>query len=85
VAGGKVQKVISFAWDSDYTCTTRQYGSSLVAQINADVKNNIPILVNCSFHSAANTSIVVIGHGLMGIPPWNVRFCFFNKRNTHAD
>lgn len=67
VAGGKVQKVISFAWDSDFTCTTRQYNSSLAAQIRADASR--PILVNCSFHSPANRSIVVIGHGLLGAQP----------------
>lgn len=65
VASARVQKVISFAWDSDYTCTTQQYKSSLAADIRATFGQ--PIIANCSFHSPANKSIVVIGYNLLGI------------------
>ncbi|XP_070188815.1 uncharacterized protein [Littorina saxatilis] len=62
VASVQVQKVISFAWDSDFTCTTKQYKSSLAAQIRATYGK--PIVVDCSFHSPANWSIVVKGYNL---------------------
>ncbi|XP_070188813.1 uncharacterized protein [Littorina saxatilis] len=62
VASVRVQKVISFAWDSDFTCTTKQYKSSLAAQIRATYGK--PIVVHCSFHSPANWSIVVKGYNL---------------------
>ena len=65
VASAKVQKVISFAWDSDYTCTTRRYKVSLAAAIRAEADR--PMIANCSYHSPANKSIVVIGYNLQGL------------------
>ena len=65
VASAKVQKVISFAWDSDYTCTTQQHKVSLAAEIRAEAKR--PIIANCSYHSPANKSVVVIGYNLEGM------------------
>lgn len=64
VAGADVQKIISFAWDSDYLCVTRKYNESLAAQIMAD--KGRPIISNCSFHSAYNLSVVVLGYNLNG-------------------
>ncbi|KAK7503101.1 hypothetical protein BaRGS_00005727, partial [Batillaria attramentaria] len=55
-ASVRVQKVISFAWDSDYTCTTNQYRWSLAQEIRADLDKEI--IASCSFHSPANKSIV---------------------------
>merc|ERR1711879_306498 len=52
VAGGLVQKVISFAWDSNYICTTKQYNNSLQEEILSDLDR--PIITNCSFHNPHN-------------------------------
>ncbi|XP_012936102.1 uncharacterized protein LOC106011351 [Aplysia californica] len=62
VAGAFVQKVISFAWDADYTCTTHQYSKSLQEEILTDL--NRPIIANCSFHSPHNLSVVLLGFNL---------------------
>nr|KAG5710941.1 hypothetical protein BaRGS_013675 [Batillaria attramentaria] len=63
-ASVRVQKVISFAWDSDYTCTTNQYRWSLAQEIRADLDKEI--IASCSFHSPANKSIVLIGYNVGG-------------------
>ncbi|XP_071113546.1 uncharacterized protein [Haliotis cracherodii] len=63
-AGASPKKIISFAWDSDFTCTTEQYKSSLEAEIRHD--SSRPIIANCSFHSKNNLSVVVIGYNLEG-------------------
>lgn len=64
VAGAKVQKIISFAWDADYTCKTRQYQQSLNEEILQDLGR--PIVANCSFHSYQNLSLVLLGYNLEG-------------------
>jgi len=62
-AGTKVQKVLSFAWDSDFTCTTQKFNTSLKDEIQSDI--NRPILGECRFHSMYNLSVVVIGFNIM--------------------
>ncbi|XP_067674394.1 uncharacterized protein [Haliotis asinina] len=64
VAGATPKKIISFAWDSDFTCTTQEYKYSLEEEIRQD--SSRPIIANCSFHSKANLSVVVIGYNLEG-------------------
>ena len=65
VAGAQPEKIISFAWDSDFTCVGRYYNWSLAENIKRD--GNRPIIANCSWHSPSNMSIVVIGYNLMGL------------------
>ncbi|KAK7494594.1 hypothetical protein BaRGS_00014247 [Batillaria attramentaria] len=64
-ASVRVQKVISFAWDPDYTCSTNQYRTSLAQDIRA--QSGRPMIASCSFHSPANRSVVVIGYNLEGM------------------
>lgn len=64
VAGARVQKIISFAWDADYTCTTQQYPTRLTDEILSDLQR--PIIANCSFHSYQNLSVVLLGFNLEG-------------------
>nr|KAG5704981.1 hypothetical protein BaRGS_022823 [Batillaria attramentaria] len=64
-ASVRVQKVISFAWDPDYTCSTNQYRTSLAQDIRAQFGR--PMIASCSFHSPANRSVVVIGYNLEGM------------------
>ncbi|XP_050391148.1 uncharacterized protein LOC126810221 [Patella vulgata] len=65
VAGAFTQKIISFAWDSDYTCVSNNYTESLAATIRQNIEQ--PIVSNCSFHSANNQSVVIIGYNLAGL------------------
>ncbi|ESO89240.1 hypothetical protein LOTGIDRAFT_154331 [Lottia gigantea] len=65
VAGAFTQKIISFAWDSDYVCVSKKYNESLASTIRRDYGR--PIISNCSFHSASNMSVVVIGYNLAGL------------------
>lgn len=65
VAGAQPQKIISFAWDSDFTCKTKGSSQSLVQDILQD--GNRPILADCRWHSPQNMSIVVIGYNLLGL------------------
>nr|KAI8727386.1 CAunnamed protein product [Biomphalaria glabrata] len=62
VAGAKVQKIISFAWDSDYICKTRQIKTNLNEEIMQDLQR--PIIANCSFNSYQNLSVVILGFNL---------------------
>ncbi|KAL8611492.1 hypothetical protein ACOMHN_014547 [Nucella lapillus] len=57
VASARIQKVIAFAWDADFTCTTRDYPVSLATQIRT--QDTRPLIAACSFHSPANRSIVI--------------------------
>ncbi|KAH9508215.1 hypothetical protein Btru_055040 [Bulinus truncatus] len=64
VAGAMVQKIISFAWDSDYICKTEKYDTSLNEEIMQDLQR--PIIANCSFRSYQNLSVVILGFNLDG-------------------
>ena len=61
-----VQKVITFAWDADYTCVTHQYPRPLAAEVLEDGRAGKPIIANCSWHSPYNMSIVILGYNLAG-------------------
>lgn len=63
-AGSTVQKVLSFAYDPDFTCTTKSYNVPLTDEISHDYGR--PIISNCSFHSPSNRSVVLIGYNLEG-------------------
>ncbi|XP_062601757.1 uncharacterized protein LOC134263430 [Saccostrea cucullata] len=60
----KVQKVIAFSWDPDFTCTTKRHNVTLSDSIIQDAKR--PIIFECRFHSPQNASVVVIGINIMG-------------------
>ncbi|CAG2249031.1 unnamed protein product [Mytilus edulis] len=62
--GAAVQKVMAFAYDPEFTCTTKSQTVPLVEEISTD--SGRPIISNCSFHSSANRSVVVIGYNLDG-------------------
>lgn len=62
--GAAVQKVMAFAYDPEFTCTTKSQTVPLVEEIQTD--SGRPIISNCSFHSSANRSVVVIGYNLDG-------------------
>ncbi|CAC5369975.1 unnamed protein product [Mytilus coruscus] len=62
--GAAVQKVMAFAYDPEFTCTTKSQTAPLVEEISTD--SGRPIISNCSFHSSANKSVVVIGYNLEG-------------------
>ncbi|XP_041350900.1 uncharacterized protein LOC121369889 [Gigantopelta aegis] len=64
-AGSTAKKVISFAWDSDFVCTTNQHKYSLASEIIDNY--NQPIISNCSFHNSFNLSVVIIGYSLVGM------------------
>ncbi|KAJ8315524.1 hypothetical protein KUTeg_007674 [Tegillarca granosa] len=63
-AGTTSQKIVSFAWDPDFTCTTEAHNGSLAVQIRSD--SDRPIIADCFFHSPSNKSVVVIGYNLEG-------------------
>ncbi|KAL5009525.1 hypothetical protein ScPMuIL_011830 [Solemya velum] len=58
------QKVVSFAWDPGFTCTSASENRTLADEIRGDLQR--PILANCSFHSSDNRSVVVLGYKLQG-------------------
>ena len=62
-AGSRPQKIITFAWDSDYICTTKKYHGTLAGEIRRD--NNRPIISECRWHNANNMSVVVLGYNLL--------------------
>ena len=64
-AGATAKKVISFAWDSNFVCTTNQHKYSLASEIISNYKQ--PIISNCSFHNSLNLSVVIIGYSLAGM------------------
>ena len=57
------EKVTAFAWDPCFTCKTNNISTSLSNQVKGDM--NRPIIASCSFHSAFNRSVVVIGYNLL--------------------
>ncbi|XP_061177177.1 uncharacterized protein LOC133185900 [Saccostrea echinata] len=60
----KVQKVIAFSWDPDFTCTTKRHNVTLSDGIIQDAKR--PVIFECRFHSPQNASVVMIGINIMG-------------------
>ena len=57
MAGTRVQKVISFAWDSDYLCATNNYLIPLHDEIMLDLGR--PILGQCFFTGTSVDDVVV--------------------------
>ena len=64
-AGAAVQKVMAFAYDPEFTCTTKSDKSPLFEEIIRDFGK--PIISNCSFHSSFNRSVVLIGYNFDGL------------------
>lgn len=65
VAGSRVNKIITVAWDSDWTCTTVNNPKSLTQEVENDLLR--PIISECRWHSKGNMSIVIIGFNLLGL------------------
>ena len=56
-----------FAWDSDFACTPEhQDNNRSLSNIILDTAEQTSIIANCSFHSKANMSIVLIGFNMAG-------------------
>ena len=64
MAGSRVQKVSSFAWDPDFTCKTNQHKGSLASEIRRDHERSI--ISDCRWNSPFNMSVAVIGYNLGG-------------------
>ncbi len=62
VAGSRSNKIISFAWDSDWTCTTANYPISLSDEVSNDFSR--PILSQCGWNTANDSHINVLGYNL---------------------
>ena len=65
VAGAQPEKIISFAWDSDFTCTSKENSWSLAQDILQD--GNRPIIADCGWNSPQDKTAVVIGYNLLGL------------------
>ena len=59
---------MSFAWDPGFTCRHAN-GSSLADDVfkEATQWDGNPIITNCSFHSRANMSVVLVGYSFTGL------------------